>query len=148
MQRFRHASRDLWNHYFFPAGAGVSGDMRCSFDEVQEALFRGLVLHPASLPDAPYGFLNSRILVSVAGDFDAPAMINRDIDSGYWDYPVQRLESGSRIGLCVVLRLERGHFLDHQYVRVQILGHSTRELIGKSALLEVQYVLSQRRSFR
>ena len=76
----------------------------------------------------------------MAGDFDAPAMINRDIDSGYWDYPVQRLEKEAVLGFVSFFDWNEADLLDHQYVRVQILGHSTRELIGKSALLEVQYV--------
>jgi hypothetical protein len=57
VQRFRHASRDVWNHYFLATSSGAAGGaVQCTIDEVEDALYRGLVLRPAALPDARYGF--------------------------------------------------------------------------------------------
>jgi hypothetical protein len=141
MQRFRHASRDVWNHYFLATASGARGGaVDCAFDEVEDALYRGLVLRPAARPDAHYGFLTPRIHVRVAGEFGAPAMVNRGTDSGSWDHPVQRLDRDADLGFVSFFDWDENTLRDLQYVRVQILAHPNAELVGKHALIEVQYV--------
>ena len=141
VQRFRHASRDLRNHYFLPAQRETNtGDVLCGFAEVEQALFVALVLQPAGLPASRYGEPNPRIRVRVSGEFGAPAMINRERDSGYWDYHVKRLDNEADLAFAYFFDWDESSLVDFQYVRVEISRHPSQELVGKHALIEVQYV--------
>jgi len=140
MQRFRLASRDLWNHYFLPTVASwPPSDEQCYFAAVEESLFLNMVLYPVGLPEARYRDLNTMIRVVIESDYGVPAMINRGVDSGYWDHPICRL--GKEADLRFVSYFDWNEFevIDHQYVRVQIHGHPDPSLVGKHALVEFQY---------
>lgn len=85
MNQFRLASRELFNSYFRllePYPTTEFGWLQVErFERVEKALLEALVLEPFEV--------NAPIVVqlrSTAGA--APVMINRELTSGYWDYPV------------------------------------------------------------
>src|SRR6266852_6480227 len=81
MNRFRLASPELFNHFFHVSGAtgqssgappdapaadgGEAWDLELRFSHVEEVLFEKLVCEPARLTHAPYGSLQSEILVEL-----------------------------------------------------------------------------------
>jgi hypothetical protein len=112
----------------------------CGFAEVEQALFLALVLQPAGLSDARYGEPNPRIRVCVSGEFGAPAMINRERNSGYWDHQVKRLDNEAELAFACFFDWDESSLVDFQYVRVEISRHPSHELVGKHALIDVRYV--------
>lgn len=112
MNRFRLTSHELFNHFFYISGAtgqssgappdapaadgGVAWDLDVRFSHVEEVLFEKLVHEPARLTDAPYGSLQSEILVELNSDF-CPIMLNREVNSGYWDSPIREVTRDARL---------------------------------------------------
>jgi hypothetical protein len=80
------------------------------------------------------------IRVHTNGVFGVPAMINRARDSGYWDHPLKTLDDQADLAFVSFFDWDEMNLLDHTYVRVEIAGHPTGELVGKHALIEVHYV--------
>lgn len=143
MNRFRLASRELFNHYF-RLQVPYDGDgwaLEARFSEVQALLFQKLVLEPAALSGTRYGDVQSRILVQL-GDTDvAPAMLNRETDSGYWDYPKKELTKEPTLVFVSFFDWDSLGFRDNRYVRVLIDSWpSCQEAVGKHALIESHYV--------
>jgi hypothetical protein len=139
MQRFRHASRDVWNHYFLPtATEDPTSDALCFFESVEEALFQNMVLLPGGLTDIRYGLEHPRLRVLVESEYGVPAMINRAEDSGYWDHPVARLGREAELRFVTYFDWDQFHLRDNLYVRAVIRNHPTPELLGKHVLLEAQ----------
>lgn len=91
LRRFRHASRQLYNNYFF-----TSAEEQWLLDErfmnVQSVLFREMVVEPLEITDVEYGEVNADIRVCIFISDFAPIMINREINSGYWDYPMREVQ--------------------------------------------------------
>jgi hypothetical protein len=67
-------------------------------------------------------------------------MINRPTDSGYWDHPIRRLGKDADLRFMNFFDWNEFDLIDQQYVRVEIVGHPTAELVGKHALVKNQYV--------
>lgn len=114
--------------------------MLCGYAEVEQALFLVLVLQPAGLAVTRYGQPNRGIRVCVSGEFGAPAMINRERDSGYWDHHIKRLGNDAGLAFVSFFDWDESNLVDFQYVRVEISRHPSHDLVGKHALIEVQYV--------
>ena len=65
------------------------------FSHVEEVLFEKLVCEPARLTHAPYGSLQSEILVELNSDV-CPIMLNREVNLGYWDFPIREVTRDGR----------------------------------------------------
>lgn len=144
MNHFRLASREVFNHFFRvsdPYNNDGSWILYERFSAVQTILFHKLVTEPASLADTKYGYLQRDIVVELRNGGSAPVMINRDIDSGYWDYPTKEVAKDVRLCFVSFFDWDQLDYRDNHYVRVQI-DHwpSHPEAVGKHALIESQYV--------
>src|SRR5580704_9824414 len=90
---FRIASRELFNNYFYTAdpweNTDVAWPLEIRFSEVEEVLFQKLVTEAVALPPVRYTELQSSIQVELRSTTDSVSiMLNREIKSGYWDYPI------------------------------------------------------------
>jgi hypothetical protein len=145
MDRFRLASREVFNQYF--RASDPYGDegwkLAERFSSVQSLLFQKLVAEPASLGTISYGDLQPEILVDLRPNLESvPALINREIKSGYWDYPVKEIPKGSKLSFVSFFDWDQLDYRDNQYVKVQV-EHlpSHPEVNGKQALIESRHVV-------
>lgn len=142
MNRFRLASRELFNHYFH---ASTHDDAQWAADErfttLEEQLFHALVSEPANLSTAIYGRFQPTILVRLRiGEF-APLMLNRETESSYWDHPQQEFTQDAVFHFMQYFDWDHTDFKDNRYVRVVVAEWPSKpELVGKQALVESQYV--------
>jgi hypothetical protein len=143
MNRFRIASRELFNQYFRvdePYDKTEAWLLDERHSEIEEILFEKMVLEAADLPGNTYGFVNPNILVKLKGTA-APAMLNREIDSGYWDYPLKEITQDSKLAFISFFDWDQLGFRDNTYVRVQVVEwQSHPETVGKHAFIEPLYV--------
>lgn len=144
MNRFRLASRELFNH-FFRVPDPYKGDdgwtLKQRFLEVQAILFQKLVTEPASLPNTKYGDAQVGVLVKLRSDANVPIMLNREIDSGYWDYAVREATPDARLSFLCFFDWDQLDYQDNRYVRVRVESWPSHpETVGKHALIESQYV--------
>jgi hypothetical protein len=143
MIRFRLASRELFNHYFHASthdeNEWVTEER---FATVQEHLFHALVLEAADIPEITYGKLQPSILVTLRTSCEfAPWMLNRTIDSGYWDHPQPEVTQDAVLHFMYFFDFDQVDFKDYRYVRVVVASWPSHpELVGKHALIESQYV--------
>jgi hypothetical protein len=142
MVRFRLASRELFNHYFHQSIHDEDEwDMAERFDTVQEHLFNALVTELANLPVVTYGKLQPSILVALRHSEFAPWMLNREIDSGYWDHSQREFNRDAVLQFVSFFDWDQTDFKDHRYVRVVVAAWPSHpELVGKQALVESQYM--------
>jgi hypothetical protein len=144
MNRFRLASRELFNQYFRVVepynGDGWALEQR--FLVVQAVLFQQLVCERARLRAVGYGDPQPEILVELRDQIAAvPALINRELTSGYWDYPVTEITRACRLVFVEFFDWDQLGWRDYQYVRVQIeRSQASADTVGKHALLESRYV--------
>lgn len=152
MKRFRVASRELFNHFFHvstvtdEAGAPLKGhsneawDFEERFSHVEDALFENMVCQPAKLTHVVYGILQPEIIVEFTGDF-CPIMLNREINSGYWDFPLREVTRDARLSFIKFFDWDNVDYHDNRYVLVQVDDWpSHTEAIGKQALIDSHYV--------
>ena len=145
VSQYRLASRELFNNYFRVSNPyrhennGWLLDER--FVEIEEILFKKLVIEPASIDDVKYGNIQPNIQVELRNSNFAPIMLNREIDSGYWDYPIEEVTKDVRLLFLIFFDWNRLDYRDNQYVRVEVSDWPLHpETIGKHALIEFQYV--------
>jgi hypothetical protein len=70
-----------------------------------------------------------------------PIMLNREIDSGYWDFPLKEVAKDVAMNFISFFDWNRLAFRDNQYVRALIVDWPLHpEAIGKHALIESQHV--------
>lgn len=139
MSLFRLASRDLFNNFFRHSCEDLAL-IDEGFKEVQNLLFRKLVIQPFALPDIEYGDENEEISVNILG-WLAPAMINRERNSGYWDYPIKEITQDAKLCFVGFFDFSTIRLLDHQFVEVCIRNWPAYpELVGKRTLIEYRYV--------
>jgi hypothetical protein len=144
LNQFRLASRELFNHYFRASAADDDAWLLVErFREIEEVLFQKLVTEPAALAGVRYGDPQSDIVVSLRNGMDAaPIMLNRDVDSGYWDHPLSQVTQGAKMAFVSFFDWDQLGHRDNQFVRVQLLDWSEHpEVIGKHALIESHNVL-------
>ncbi len=158
MRRFRLASRELFNNYFLDEEDEVDDQLLDGFDAVENLLFASLVLEPCSVPRlAPnfqYGIdahpsirvrlpnnSDNRDLLEIDEPLCAPIMINREKNSGYWDFPLDRFSNEAKLLFIGFFDWDARYCRDNTYVLVQICDWPSHpEAIGKQALVEAQYV--------
>jgi hypothetical protein len=149
MNQFRLVSRDLFNHYFriphpYDGGAGWTPEER--FSEVQRLLFRSLVIDSAKLVGREYGDVQECIIVASRTGSDIPLLLNREINSGYWDHPITAAPSSAALLFIGFFDWDQLDIRDNQYVRVKVEnwpGH--HDLAGKHALIESRHVRFEER---
>jgi len=147
--QFRVASRELFNKYFRadvsdPREGWILDERFC---EVEAVLFNEMVVEPHDLPTVRYGAQQPSIVVSLRRGGFAPIMINREVDSGYWDFPLKEFTADAKFSLIRFFDWDILGVRDNQYVRVSIVewpGHP--EVIGKHALIETQSVTFSKRT--
>lgn len=143
VMRFSLASRELFNNFFHVKSGyendGWSGEER--FSAVQEVLFQKLVIEPAGLPSTAYGEPCDSLLVELRHQGRTPIMINREIRSGYWDYPVTEISGDCRMVFVEFFDWDQLAYKDHRYVHVRIDRCPEYPGVeGKHALIEKHYV--------
>jgi hypothetical protein len=139
MNQFRLASREVFNQFFrVPDPYDNDGWLlEERFSEVQAVLFQKLVTQPASLSDTRYGDLQRDLLIELRHTDMVPAMVNREVDSGYWDYPLKEVNKEARLLFVRFFDWDQLDYRDNRYVRVQIdQWPSHPEAVGKHALIE------------
>ena len=143
MNRFRIASRELFNHYFRVEEPYDNPDawlLEERHSEIEELLFEKMVLEAADLPSSTYGLVNPSVLVKLKGSA-APAMFNREIDSGYWDYPLKEISQDAKLAFISFFDWDQLGFRDNTYVRAQVLEwQSHPETVGKHVFIKPLYV--------
>jgi hypothetical protein len=143
MNRFRLASRELFNHYFRIDAPydddGWTHEQR--FSAIEMLLFQKLVIEPAGLPEVLYKSLQWAIRVEIRKSNEVPISLNRDKDSGYWDFPVRSITADARLGFLAFFDWDVLGYRDNQYTRVQIIDWDAHpETVGKHGLIETQHV--------
>lgn len=138
MNRFRLASRELFNQFFRVAhpydADGWIVEQR--FSEVQALLFQKLVTEPALLRNVDYGSPHPEIVVKLRSQ-SAPIMLNREESSGYWDYPLKTVSEEATLVFMRFFDWDRLGFRDHGYVLLQVQAWPAHpEAVGKEGLLE------------
>jgi hypothetical protein len=144
INRFRIASRELFNQ-FFRVDDAYNNDqawiLEERFCEVQELLFQKLVIEPAGLPTVAYGVLNPSIRAVLRHGEFAPIMLNREVDSGYWDHPLREVTREAKLAFISFFDWDQLDYRDHRYVRVQVLEWPSQpSVVGKHAFIEAHYV--------
>lgn len=143
LNQFRLAGRSLFNEYFRDSelytDAGWVAQER--FAAVEAMLFQKLVIETSGLAQVPYGYMHPGIAVQPKASEPAPIMVNREVDSGYWDHPLYEVTSDTRLLFMCFFDWDLLDYRDNRYVRVLIEkwpGHP--EVRGKHALIESPYV--------
>lgn len=141
--KFRLSSRELFNNYFLES---LSDDQKGwdyleQFDFVAESLFLALVTVPNGLDEIVYGRPQPQILVKTSSEVGAPLILNREIDSGYWDYPVTYSVPNAVFTFVRFFDWNQMSYKDNRFVQVVVRDWpGNTELVGKHALLETHYV--------
>jgi hypothetical protein len=145
--QFRLAARELFNT-FFRIEDPYNNDgwaLEARFRIVESALFDQLVAAPSSLPLDSYGAHLPGVRVALNGLDFAPVMVNRKVDSGYWDHPLTEATKDVELSFVRFFDWDILAVRDYQYVRVKIdawPGHI--DVIGKHALIEARYIVFDR----
>lgn len=122
MNRFRLASRELFNTYF-RIDIPNSADpwlVEERFSNVQDELFQMQVIEPASLSRVEYGELQKEIAVELRSDF-VPWLLNREKDSGYWDAEPKEVTRDAQLRFISFFDWDQLSYRDNTYVRVLVL---------------------------
>lgn len=140
VRAYRLASRDLYNNYFYNSYFDPYL-LRETYSELQDLMFQKMVEEPFSLKHTGYGDVHRDIWVRNRFDADIPAMINREIDSGYWDYPIKLVSPDAVMFFISFFDLDETRGMENLYVLLEINEWSQhKEADGKRALVEYQYV--------
>lgn len=142
INRFRLASRELFNNYFRVDIPGSNDPWLIEerFSNVQEVLFQMMVTEPASLSRIEYGELQTDIFVELQSDF-APWLLNREKDSGYWDAEPKEVTRKAKMQFITFFDWDQLSYRDNTYVRVLVVDWPGEpSVVGKHALIEAQYV--------
>ena len=142
VSRFRVAGRELFNHWFrVPDPYDRDGWLlEERFSEIEALLFQKLVTEPGGLPDTRYGEPNAQIRLRLVSD-RAPIMVNRDVDSGYWDHPIDLVTPDAELIFLRFFDWDQLAFRNNQYARVIVRSWPSHpEVSGKHALIDSQYV--------
>ncbi|WP_322400862.1 hypothetical protein [Massilia luteola] len=142
MMRFRLASRELFNNYFRTGGRDDEAwQAQERFSLVEEHLFDALVTMPAGLPCGSYGKPQERISLALAYGELAPWMLNRELDSGYWDHAQTEFTGDAVLSFVTFFDWDLLDVIDWRYVRVIVRAWPSHpELAGKHALVETIYL--------
>jgi hypothetical protein len=143
MADFRVASRKLFNRFFRIAGPWENQEAAWSlverFNDLESVLFRKMVSEALNIEGIDYGHPQEDILV--VGQDGISALINREIDSGYWDFPTSTIPVDAEMQFISFFDWDALAMRDNRYARVRIAAcDSNQALVGKHALLDSQRV--------
>jgi len=144
VNKFRLASRELFNNYFLEDFL-VSDDWEFfeHFTLIEEQLFLALVTTQSGISEVTYGFPQPGILVNPKRESlcGIPIMLNREIDSGYWDHPIDLATPDCAFTFVRFFDWDQKSYKDNRYVRVIVRDWPENPtLVGKHALIETHYV--------
>lgn len=145
MEQFRLASRELFNHYFLPLyrlEEGVSWDVSEGYARIRSLLFQTIVANRIGVILSEYGEVQKSIRVLLREGLEqAPALINRELNSGYWDHQIDRIDDSAIVRYEGFFDWEESGQMDNRYVRVFIESWPLHpEIRGKRALIDWMYV--------
>lgn len=141
LQNFRLASRDLYNHSFKRL-IRYNSQLDEYFSDIQDLLFKSLVTDPLELDYLKYGDIQADIFVRNTMSSTVPVMINREVNSGYWDYPINELSNDAVVNFVSFFDFDQARSMDCQYVLTHITSwQKHQEIVGKFALIEYQYAV-------
>lgn len=144
MNCFRVASRELFNQFFRIADPHNNDAwlLEERFSQVEAELFEQLVAAAHSMKSERYGAHQPGIRVALRHGEFAPIMINREVDTGYWDYPLHQVTRDAQLSFVRFFDWDLLATRDNQYVRVRIDAWPAHpETVGKHALVEAQHVV-------
>jgi hypothetical protein len=143
MNDFREAARHLWNmHFRGLAEPSQDWDVRDDFNAIVALLFRALVLGPIGREEWEYtpdevAIREPLPFLHVVAKSESDLHINRELNSGYWDFPVVAPGDLDLQFLQCFDWWELGH-RDFAYYRVRIAESKAHPaLVGKDALVRV-----------
>lgn len=150
IKQFRIASRELFNDLFRVSDPYEADSnawvLEERFREIQNLLFQKLVLEPHEMPEIKYGDAQLDIAVELHICEVTKIMLNREINSGYWDYPINEVTREAKLVFLNFFDWDQLDYRDNQYVRVQVSDWPSHpDAIGKHALIESQCVRFTRR---
>ena len=146
---YRECVRHLWNTYYRPlVEPSQDWDLRDEFDDVARGIFSSLVLRPLGVIEtqlSPEYTAVPRPLadfhVAPIVEHGIPIKINRDLPaSGYWDHPISNVKSNEvELRLLRFFDFNKLGFRDYCYYEVLIQNSAHPEIVGRVALIEVEY---------
>jgi hypothetical protein len=72
-------------------------------------------------------------------------MLNRDVDSGYWDHPISISAPDTVFTFVEFFDWDQTSYKDNRYVRAIVRDWPSHpELIGKHALIETHYAIYEK----
>ncbi|MDP5238750.1 hypothetical protein Q9Q94_04375 [Uliginosibacterium sp. 31-16] len=143
INKFRLASRELFNNYFLEEFlADEDWDFYEQFTTIEESLFQALVTAQSGIEEIIYGFPQPAIqVVARQGSSGMPIMLNREIDSGYWDHPIKQCVPGCVFTFKIFFDWDQRSYKDNRYVRAIVkTWPDNPSLVGKHVLIETHYV--------
>lgn len=145
MNRFLIASRDLFNTQFRMeapyVGKNAASDLRDDCLLVEQALFRVIVGAPSEGEAPGYGETQHWIRVIPSGSPSPPIMLNRELSSGHWDYPLDKIDATDDLRFVRYFDWSDIERRDNRYVMVLVAGSASHpEIVGKLGLIESHQV--------
>lgn len=141
VRRFRIATRELFNTYFALPEPWKNPDKAWQsmgyFVEIEAAVFNYMVLAPEKIAIVRYGQMHPDIYVSAKPGISAlPALINRDISSGYWDFALPEFPSDVRLNFISFFDWSDLDMRDNEFAKVVVSESPTiPDIVGKQALI-------------
>ena len=144
MNRFRLASRELFNQYFRIDDPYENNgwDLEEDFSQIEQLLFQKLVAEKYGLPTSSYGRTQKAIVVKPITD-GCPWMLNRELPvaHGYWDYPDAKFLQSIHAEFVRFFDFDWLAYRDYRYVMVFVsTAPGLQEIENRYALVETQYV--------
>ncbi len=145
VNRFRISSRELFNNHFLePFLENEDWELYELFTSIEEELFHALVTSRIDIKQIVYGCdpqPEIEVIPDTLNTCGIPVMLNRDIDSGYWDHKINRAQIGCIFSFLTFFDWDQRAFRDNRYVRAIVKYWPEHpELVGKHALIETIYV--------
>ena len=142
---FRIADRELFNRFFRVDDPWEKQDAAWllveRFNDLEAVLFQKMVSEALDLGAIAYGRPQKEILVVSGGNGEVTALINREVDSGYWDFPVSMVPADAEMQFIDFFDWDALALRDNKYVRVLIASCiSNPALVEKHALVDAQEV--------
>lgn len=151
MVDFRVAGRELFNRFFRIENPWENQEAAWSlverFNDLESVLFQKMVSEALGMSGNCYGEPQKDILIVGQGQGEVSALINREVDSGYWDFPVTKVPVDAEMQFVAFFDWDVLLIRDNKFVRIRIAScASNPALAGKHALVDAQEVSYRLRS--
>jgi hypothetical protein len=108
-------------------------------------LFEKMVIEPASILNVEDGYgasANVNIIVKLPHEFSAPFLLNREVQSGYWDDPIKEFSNQAHLNFVSFFNWGQLDDRDNGLVLVEVAKWDEQpHTVGKRALVERVYVV-------